>query len=628
MSTTENHSPSASCPLDSTSAPARRWTLFALTWLTALAVFMIYLSTAAPNAWWGDGLELSTAAWVLGIPHPPGYPLFTILLHGWMNLLGWMDPGRAATLFNAICLALSAGLLAGWFRRLILGDPAGLGAGAGCRCGLAATTFACALALFIAFARTVWEHATFVEVYPLTFLGIVILLRISDAQPANASRLWRRILALALVLGLLALNHYSFLAYLPLAAFIALDWTRPHPRRRLQLLAAALALFLICLLGYLYLPLRAQSNPPLNWGNPSNLERLAWTLSGGQFRTLKVGGEGPVFLRSLAEWLAWWAYQWIPATRWDAPLRLQPPPAPAVLGGLFLVLTAGWGLALLARRRLAMAAGLVAAILITLGFTLFYRIPDIEPYILPALPAAALGWIVAGQWLAVHLQRQSPRLAARPYWRILLLLGAVVVASGHYSAIDKSWDDTPLLWSENVMAALPHEAVVLTGGDNDIYALWYRQIVLADRPDVPIIGTNFIFSGWYARYFESAGRPDLPVLIREQAPRGKLDFDVALLANVILPLARTGRPLYATYRDPLVEDLLNAQPVAGLLPAAYYEITPYDYGLPSPVLLKLEVPETLIDMAEPRLREHLTRFIRQRIQAGDQRYLRLYAGRP
>ena len=30
----------------------------------------IYLATAAPCAWWGDGLELSCAAWTLGVAHP------------------------------------------------------------------------------------------------------------------------------------------------------------------------------------------------------------------------------------------------------------------------------------------------------------------------------------------------------------------------------------------------------------------------------------------------------------------------------------------------------------------------------------------------------------------------------
>ncbi len=41
--------------------------------------FSVYLLTLAPLVTFWDSGELSTAAWSLGIPHPPGYPLFCIL---------------------------------------------------------------------------------------------------------------------------------------------------------------------------------------------------------------------------------------------------------------------------------------------------------------------------------------------------------------------------------------------------------------------------------------------------------------------------------------------------------------------------------------------------------------------
>ncbi len=41
--------------------------------------FTVYLLTLAPLITFWDSGELATAAWSLGIPHPPGYPLFCIL---------------------------------------------------------------------------------------------------------------------------------------------------------------------------------------------------------------------------------------------------------------------------------------------------------------------------------------------------------------------------------------------------------------------------------------------------------------------------------------------------------------------------------------------------------------------
>src|SRR5437588_516850 len=48
---------------------------------SALVAFAVYLRTLAPSVPPGDSPDLITAAVVLGVPHPPGYPLFTILGH-------------------------------------------------------------------------------------------------------------------------------------------------------------------------------------------------------------------------------------------------------------------------------------------------------------------------------------------------------------------------------------------------------------------------------------------------------------------------------------------------------------------------------------------------------------------
>ncbi|HSJ76158.1 MAG TPA: DUF2723 domain-containing protein, partial [Gemmatimonadales bacterium] len=49
--------------------------------LTAIIVLAIYLATLAPTTAFWDTSEYIAAAKVLGIPHPPGNPLFVILAH-------------------------------------------------------------------------------------------------------------------------------------------------------------------------------------------------------------------------------------------------------------------------------------------------------------------------------------------------------------------------------------------------------------------------------------------------------------------------------------------------------------------------------------------------------------------
>jgi hypothetical protein len=157
--------------------------------------------------------------------------------------------------------------------------------------------------------------------------------------------------------------------------------------------------------------------------------------------------------------------------------------------------------------------------------------------------------------------------------------------------INKSGDRAPLAWGERVMAALPKDALVLTGGDNDIYALWHQQMILGKRPDVTVFGSNFIFSGWYRRYFDHPDRPRVLLRIEDRpiAPE-KLTADVAVVGGVILPNLRAGRRVFVTYRDPLLEAFFNPKPVQRLLPDGYHEWFAQRNldTLPSPVLYELQ----------------------------------------
>ena len=55
--------------------------------LVVLGTFLLYLATLAPTTQFWDTSEYIAAARVLGIPHPPGNPLFTLLAHVWGEAL-------------------------------------------------------------------------------------------------------------------------------------------------------------------------------------------------------------------------------------------------------------------------------------------------------------------------------------------------------------------------------------------------------------------------------------------------------------------------------------------------------------------------------------------------------------
>src|SRR3954454_20197910 len=85
-------------------------------YLGALATFavvlLIYVLTLAPPTAFWDASEYIAAAKVLGIPHPPGNPLFIILAHTY-GLLP-LAPESAAR--STLCATTtSAGAASSWF---------------------------------------------------------------------------------------------------------------------------------------------------------------------------------------------------------------------------------------------------------------------------------------------------------------------------------------------------------------------------------------------------------------------------------------------------------------------------------------------------------------------------------
>jgi hypothetical protein len=78
--------------------------------IVAVTAGFLYLFTAARDIVVGDSPDLITAAVVLGVPHPPGYPLFTLLGHLFSLLPLGAIPFRV-NLVSVVCDALTAGIV-------------------------------------------------------------------------------------------------------------------------------------------------------------------------------------------------------------------------------------------------------------------------------------------------------------------------------------------------------------------------------------------------------------------------------------------------------------------------------------------------------------------------------------
>src|SRR5213593_1029038 len=78
----------------------------------SLGAFILYVLTLAPTTQFWDTSEYIAAAYALGIPHPPGNPLFVIIAHTW-GLIPWVQ-GYAERI-NLLAATTSAMAAACWF---------------------------------------------------------------------------------------------------------------------------------------------------------------------------------------------------------------------------------------------------------------------------------------------------------------------------------------------------------------------------------------------------------------------------------------------------------------------------------------------------------------------------------
>ncbi len=551
--------------------------------LTALVVFGLYLLTLAPTVQYWDAPEYMAAAHGFGIPHPPGNPLFVLLAHVWGLLPLAADYGKRINLFAAFTSACSAGL---WFmiteRWLQPIVPVRV-----VRCIAAFTGTIAGAAAF-----TVWNQSVVNEkVYTVSLLTITLVLwlaiRWSDQGPG--ARRDNFIVLIVYLLILTTANHQMGLLAGPavLALVLMVDWRVMFSPR--VLVASAVAV-LVALTVYLILPLRAMHHPYMNEGDPQTWQALSDVLGRAQYGKPSVTDRQATFVAQLGMWLQYFTWQW----GRDLTDRAQ---------GLFAI---GFGvLGLLGAVRHWMAERRQAIAMITLMFTvtialIFYlnfkygysefpgqqlirEVRERDYFFIVSYSAwgvwVAMGLATLMEWFQEGLQARVP--AAPQRWLLVSPVAALALIplwTNHLSA-PRSGETMARDFAHDLLNSLEPYAVIITGGDNDTFPLWYAQEVDHVRQDVTVIVTSLGNINWY---LEQAQNRPLPTYDAAAGP--------AFLRN--RTWTKPGpwfTKLYTTPSDTLPEVESVPQPVSGKLGPLAITLDPR--SLPNPGYL------TRIDLA-------------------------------
>ena len=167
----------------------------------------VYLVTLAPGITLWDAGEFASAVDSLGIPHPPGTPLFIVIARAWHVVLGFLPTANATNLLSAVCTAVAAAVAAALVTRWTRDTFSGIAA-----------------ALTLGGMSTVWLNATETEVYSASLLMSVLtgnLWRYAWLFGLGIQCLW--------LIWIYAAQAYGFL---PLCLALFVIYTRNHMKWR------------------------------------------------------------------------------------------------------------------------------------------------------------------------------------------------------------------------------------------------------------------------------------------------------------------------------------------------------------------------------------------------------------
>jgi tetratricopeptide (TPR) repeat protein len=405
----------------------------------ALCLFAIYALGACPTIYVGDSGELVAAVHTLGIPHPPGSPLYVLAGKLWTLAVPVGSIAYRMSLFSAACAAAACALLYRLCRGL----------------GLDAVPSLLA-ALLLALAPSFWGEANVQRVYAL---GALFVVAATDAAFRWDRGRDPRHLTLAFFLAGLGATAHIFMTVYAVALGVFVLLREPRIVLRPRQIAAAAGALVAGLAVYLFLPIRSRMDPRVDWGNPETLQAFLDVVLRRDF-WMRAWIEQPAdLLVIVADWLRSLGDEF-------------------TLVGMALAaggIVAGWRRGLPVVLPLLVMAGNVASMAAhgsRSDLFIWHR------YYIPSYAMAALFAGIGCQALLARLPRPARLLAlALPLW---------LVATG-WAAADRSRYRIADDFSRQILRVLPPGAHLIATDDNILFVLMYRHLVEGQRPDVDLI---------------------------------------------------------------------------------------------------------------------------------------------
>src|SRR3982750_3524850 len=499
--------------------------------ITSAAVFVLYVLTLAPSTAMWDTSEYITAAYTLGLPHPPGNPLFVLIGRVFAILPIAPTVALRINLLAAICSAVSAGMwfliteraLVGWFeerwQRILGGVVAAV---------IGATAF------------TVWNQSVVNEkVYTVSLMGIAIIswLMVRWCDAPDGRKADRILVLVAYLCGLGYANHMAGMLAAP-AVGLAVLLVRWQTVLRWRLLLACAAALVFGITPFAIQPIRAAHFPALNEGEPTacrhgleasctfskgTYDAFMYNFNRGQYGKPELSERQAPLSAQIGMWWLYFKWQWLRDAHYENVL------AQSVLAALFLVLGLLGGYVHWQRDRRSFAY--FGSLMFTMTLFLIYYLnfkygasqaPDLagvqrevrdrDYFYLWSFSAwgvwASLGLVAVWDSIASLIAREQVTEGRETYERPThgalaiatpILALALIPLFTNWTTASRAGQTDTADFAHDLLNSVEPYGVLVTVGDNDTFPLWYAQEVEGVRRDVVVANTSLLNTDWYTR---------------------------------------------------------------------------------------------------------------------------------
>ncbi|MDH3974511.1 MAG: DUF2723 domain-containing protein [Deltaproteobacteria bacterium] len=433
--------------------------------LTLSAITLIlYAFTLSPTINFGDSPELISSAYTLGMSHPPGYPLYS-LLGKFFSLIPWSDSiARRINLASAFYSAASIFILA------LLIEISGINYA---RVGIIF------FATFLALSTTLWSQSVVSEVYTLNLLFFSLLLFFTYLWWKKGDRPY--LPAGFFLYGLGLANHHTLLPFIPLLIIFLIAGKR-NEIKNIPLIFSLIALFILGLSVYIYMPLRSMQSPAMDWGDPENFRQFFDIVLRRHFPTIETS----LTLQQAFKQLTWYGSAIVREFTFTG----------AILALWGLTRSYKWGKPPFLFLFLLFIIHGIATLLV-LNPTSSESYKNVSAMLIPSYAIMAL-------WIGLAVSNLTSIIVNRKGGHIsLTVLFAAISASLIYNAPsvyqknDESNNYFALDYASNIFNSIDEKGVIFVESDTALFPLWYLQFVEGARPDVAVIDVDFLMLPWF-----------------------------------------------------------------------------------------------------------------------------------